>query len=219
MPFFKNFAAAGLMLGWLATGASAAVITNLAGDKDSFGTGKALGSTVSVAEINATTPGVGDGDFDQWSLDLFTWTHAFDLTGQTIVEAMLTVVTLDMEDNGAGDGRGGAPFDDLLSIDGTDIPGAFDNVFTPDATGTMQIAPNVTIFDLGAYIAQLSDGSATFVLNPLGGSDKDAIAVDYAELRLETRMTPVPLPAGLPLLLVGLGGFALFKRRTAPKPV
>ncbi|MFK7870932.1 MAG: hypothetical protein AB8B58_17045 [Roseobacter sp.] len=77
----------------------------------------------------------------------------------------------------------------------------------------------MTIFDLGAYISQLPDGSATSVLNSLGGSQKDYIAVYYAELRLETRMTPAPFPAGLPLLLVVLGGFALFERRTRAKPV
>jgi len=118
----------------------AGIIVHLAGDKDSFGTGKPDGSTVSVNEI--LVPGGEDGDFDRWALAAFSWTHNFVVpAGETIVAASLRIVTLDMEDNGEGDGAGGAPYDDLLFLDGVEFAGAFDDVFTGVANASTQITP------------------------------------------------------------------------------
>ena len=66
---------------------SGAVIVSLAGDKDSFGTGKPDGSTVSVLEI--TAPGCEDGTFDQWGASLHSWTHAFGVPAGVVVARML----------------------------------------------------------------------------------------------------------------------------------
>jgi hypothetical protein len=188
--------------------ASGAVIVNLAGDRDSFGTGKPDGSTVSVLEI--TAPGGEDGNFDQWALALHAWTHAFGVPAGTIVSATLAIATLDLEDNGAGDGLGGGPYDSTLFVDGNEVPGAFDAVFTPDATATTQITPNVTIFDLSAFLGELADGNLVVTLNPRAGTLADSISVDYAELRIVT--TDAPEPATMALL--GLGAIALaFARR------
>jgi hypothetical protein len=186
----------------------AGIIVSLAGDKDSFGTGKPDGSTVSVNEI--LVPGGEDGDFDRWALSSFSWTHGFTVpAGETIVAASLRIVTLDMEDNGAGDGHGGAPYDDLLFLDGLEWVGAFDNVFTADATAATQITPNASVFDLTPFLRSLADGSLSVLINPLGGSRGDAISVDYAELTLET--APVPEPTTAALLVIGLG--AVWRRR------
>jgi PEP-CTERM motif len=189
----------------------AGIIVNLAGDKDSFGTGKPDGSTVSVNEI--LVPGGEDGDFDRWALSSFSWTHNYVVpAGETIVAAFLRIVTLDMEDNGAGDGLGGAPYDDLLFLDGVELGGAFDDVFTADATAATQITPNASVFDLTAFLPSLADGSLSVRINPLGGRLGDAIAVDYAELTVVT--APVPEPATATLMALGLGA-AAWRRRKA----
>lgn len=207
--------ASGLATILLASGASAATLTSLVGDKDSFGTDKPDGSSVSVNEILAGTPDAGDGQFDLWSPGVFDWTHVFDLTGLTVTGASLTIATFDMEDNGAGDGLGGGPYDSTLTVDGVEIAGAFDDVFTPDGAAgdpAATILPvNITTFDLASFLPSLMDGSVTFILNPFAGTSGDAISVDYAELSLT--VSPVPLPAGLPLLLAGLGGFAVLRRK------
>lgn len=198
---------------FLAATADAGIIVSLAGDKDSFGTGKPDGSTVSVNEINVI--GGEDGDFDRWNLASFLWTHTFVLpAGESIVSASLKVSTLDMEDNGEGDGAGGAPFDDLLFLDGVELIGAFDDVFTGPANSNTQIVPNVTMFDLTGFIGSLSDGMLVVRIDPNGGSRHDAIAVDYGELTIVTRSSaPEPASSSLAILLLGSLGLAAIRRR------
>lgn len=179
-----------------------ATITSLAGDRDSFGTGLPDGSTVSVLQI--TAPGGEDGDFDQWTLPLHTWTHSFDLAGETIVSAILTIATLDVEDNGEGDGQGGGPFNTVLIVDGSEFPGAFDDVFTPVATAQTQIVPNVTAFDLAGMLDLLADGTVQVLVNPFAGTNPDSISIDYAELRIVTRAVAVPEPETSWLGLIGI---------------
>jgi hypothetical protein len=204
-----------VLLAFLASApfADAGLIVSLAGDKDSFGTGKPDGSTVSVNEILA--PGGEDGDFDRWALSSFSWVHSFLVpAGESIVGATLRIASLDMEDNGEGDGMGGAPFDDLLFLDGSEFPGAFDDVFTGPANADTQITPNVTVFDLLPFLSLLSDGSLQVLVNPLGGTLGDAIAIDYAELTIVTESSAAPEPATAGLLVLGLLGLAA--RRLTP---
>lgn len=201
-------------------GVFGATVSSLAGDRDSFGTGLPDGSTVSVLQI--TAPGGEDGDFDQWSLALHGWTHTFDLAGETIVSAFLTLATLDVEDNGEGDGQGGGPFDTILLVDGNEVAGAFDDVFTPVATAQSQIVPNITVFDLTGFLDSLVDGTLDVLVNSFAGTNPDFISIDYAELRIVTRAVSVPEPATVWLSLLGIIGLALARscrqrgRSTAP---
>ncbi|MEM6375890.1 MAG: VPLPA-CTERM sorting domain-containing protein, partial [Pseudomonadota bacterium] len=89
--------------------------------------------------------------------------------------------------------------------------GAFDDVFTIDGDGNTQFTPNVSVFDLAAFLPSLADGTINVTVDPAGGTRKDSIAIDYAELVVHT--TPIPLPASSLLLLAGLGGLAAMRRR------
>jgi hypothetical protein len=52
------------------------IYLSLAGDKDDFGTGIALGAPVATAySVNPPS----DGDFDQRKNALLQWTHSYDL--------------------------------------------------------------------------------------------------------------------------------------------
>jgi hypothetical protein len=195
----------------LAGRASAGIIVSLAGDRDSFGTGKPDGSTVSVNEI--LVPGGEDGTFDRWGLTGFLWSHSFVVpAGEVVVGASLRIATLDMEDNGEGDGLGGAPYDDLLFHDGLELAGAFDDVFTAVANANTQITPNISIFDLSVFLGSLADGTLNVQVDPGGGSLFDSIAIDYSELTISTRAA-APEPTVFGLLGFGLAWTLLIARR------
>jgi hypothetical protein len=92
-----------------------------------------------------------------------------------------------------------------------ELIGAFDDVFTADATADTQITPNVTVFALAAFLPSLSDGSLSVGIDPRDGTLLDALSVDHAELTIET--AAVPEPAAAILLAVGLGVVALRRYR------
>jgi hypothetical protein len=165
--------------------ADAAIIVSLAGDKDSFGTGLPLGDPVIP---NNMVHDPEDGDFDQRRTSLTTWRHEYTLPeGHVIVGATLTVVSIDIEDGGACDGGGSAACDDRLFLNGVEVPGAFDDTFTPDLSSSGFIPPNTTVITLGpAFFPLLSDGIVDIVVDPRGGTTTDHIWLDYAELKIET---------------------------------
>lgn len=196
---------------FLQVNADAITIVSLAGDKDSFGTGLPLGDPVIP---NNMIPDPGNSTFDQALRAPTTWQHQYTLPqGDIIVGAILTVVSIDIEDGGACDGDGPAGCDTLLFLDGLEVIGAFDSTFTPDLSSSGFIPPNTTVFTLEQeFFSLLEDGTVDVVLNPSAGTTRnDKIWLDYAELQIET--APIPEPSTMLLLGSGLAGLGFFRRR------
>lgn len=194
--------------------AEAASLVSLAGDEDCFGTNNILCNTVSVNEVIANRE-PDDGVFDTWDLFSFQWSHEFTLpTIGNITNAVLRISTLDVEDAGAGDGLGGTPYNERLFIDGVEVAGAFDTIFTPDGNAATQLPINTVVFNLdSSFFPNLLDGKIDVSVNPFGGQRRDAIAIDFAKLELTTS-TPVstPIPESnsvLSLLALGILGVGI----------
>ena len=194
---------------YISSPANAASVVSLAGDIDNFGTGTPSLDPISVLDVSSDP---SDGDFDKWNLTSFSWQHIFSLPTGNISSATLTIVTLDMEDAGEGDGQGGGPFDDLLFLDSVELPGAFDDVFSPDSTSTGLQTPNVSVFNLPVSLFPLlADGLLDITVDAFGGSQHDAISIDYARIDIQT----VPIPAALWLFGSGLLGLIGVARKKA----
>lgn len=201
---------------FLASNAYALTISSLYGDIDSFGTGVASGSAVRIVDFTHESD---DGLTDLWDpTSLFNWGFNFSpFVSGTITSATLTIVTIDMEDNGQGDGLGGEPYDDKLFLDGIELVGAFDEVYTSDANIYSYISPNVSVFNLdSSYFTSFNDGILNVQLNSYGGTNKDFIAIDYALLTVNGDIEPVPEPASMLLFgtgIVGLAGSRLRRKK------
>lgn len=223
VAMFKKLFGLGILISInaaLANSAGAITLIDLEGDKDCFGSNKELCNTLYFGEINGT--GESGLNFDTWNLNQLVWDHDFVLPEDTIITgAKLTLSTFDVEDNGAGNGLGGEPYDPKLFIDGIEFANAFDQVFTPDEGAQKPI--NTIVFDFDQLLLnELLDGEINIVVNPLGGSRKDAIAIDYAELEItftqneESSSVPEP-PNFLGLLAIGAIGAFGIKRCWNPR--
>jgi hypothetical protein len=182
---------------------------------DNFGTGIPLGEPIPRdAFIDAErTPEDGDMDLDYcvWCQQTdFSWHHMFELSPDAVItSARLTIATFDLEDAGAGDGRGGEPYDDLLFLDGVEWLGAFDDTYTADG---FPVIPNMTVFDLTPdFWGFLVDGSLDVFVYSHGGERQDCIAIDYALLKIE--VSNIPEPTTMLLLGIGIIGLAVARRK------
>jgi hypothetical protein len=190
---------------------AATIITNLAGDKDSLGTGVPVGDPVAAGYAVATAE---DGTaFDQRCRGLAEWTHNFTIpSGEHIIGASLTFLTFDIEDAGEGDGRGGQPWDDRLYLDGVEVLGAFDDFYTPDGTSALPIPPIWAAFTLDpVFFPLMQDGMLSVQIADLG--DGDHFWIDFSELKIETAANSVPEPGTVLLLGCGLLSLVGFRRK------
>lgn len=145
-----------------------------------------------VASTDATQA-VAAGDLWSWG---FTSTQAWDLTGFDI--------RLDRSNTGPENAvievstNGGASFTEVLNT-------------TVSSSGTTFLGVDMTAF---AGVTAMQFRLAAFgSTNPVGTFDLEAVNSDYAFSLSGELAAPVPLPAGLPLLLAGLGGLAWLRRR------
>jgi hypothetical protein len=217
---FKKLAVAGLATLAVSTlgikTAQASNIVSVVGDQDCFGTNRTPCNTASINEAIANRE-PDDGGFDNWGFAVFNWTHNYILpANETITSAVLTIATLDLEDGGAGDGLGGAPYDTRLFVDGIEVPGAFDTTFTPDGGVATQLPVNTTVFNLTPnFFSSLLDGTATIGINSTGGQRGDFVSVDYAKLEIHTAPVPEPGAALGLLALTAVGAGVKLKKKIA----
>ena len=117
-----------------------------------------------------------------------SYEHSFDLAGQPVVSATLTLFTLGVQD---GDTQvSGSNTDIRLFLDNVELPGAFDSVdqFTFDGLEFVETAGTVSLTIPDSHFGLLSDGvlEVTILVLQLGTAPStDAIAIDYSELLIE----------------------------------
>ena len=192
----KNAMIAAIVGLGFATGAAAASLTDLEGDKDCFGTGGAC-----VEDGVTWVPGLWGAEAqdatDPADMDVLktggtgTWTHSFAPGAYT--NASVSFLTA-----GIGDIRG--PYD--VFADGTRI-----GEIPFDGGGGHILAET---FTFAVPDGLLTDGSLTISFTAVS---PDAWAVDYSELT--ARMNVIPLPAAGALMLGALAALGAAGRRRA----
>ncbi len=204
-----------------APAAQAATIVALYGDDDGFGVGVTSGalSTAQIAAVNATA---GDAAFtdapmftDSLNQPQFRPTGSFApfaVTGE-ILSATLTLRVAGLRVGRADPNR--------IFLDGSDIISG--NLFgqIPDRPVGHTEIDEISVSLSSFFFPLLADGAVSLDRSRiLQFSDNPQVIgpfqVDFIRLTIETRdpgLTPVPLPAAAPLLLLGLGAVALAGRR------
>lgn len=83
-------------------------------------------------------------------------------------------------------------------------------------TGGEQMLTSANFVPVGGGILDFSQGAGTLsfgIYSANSGGNGISVAYDNLEINLAKDMAAIPLPASLPLLLLGLGGLALRARR------
>jgi hypothetical protein len=194
MKRFLQTLAGALLLTFTVTG-SAAVITDLYGDKDGFGiAGLTDGSTFNIADI--VTEGNDAPNTDEYIQGGISYSHTYSLAGMgQVVGASLEVFT-----GGSGFALGSFIFTADVLVDNTTV-----GTLTIGDTGTQTPVAHLNIFDLMGLNIPF-DGVSEITINAFV---LDGWVLDYSELTLIT----VPEPSILSLLGLGLLGFGVTRRR------
>lgn len=186
-------------LTWVASPvANAATVTSLLGDKDCFGLG---GSCPDGTLWRDELGGVFSSDYsspldpaftDRWFAAAgITYTHTYDLGGETSVAG-----ELELRIAGVADNRG--PWD--VFLDGV----LLGQIPTNNAANAFQ---EVLTYIFSIPVGLL-DGSNLILLNINVPEVTDGYSIDFSELRVRTVGGQVPAPSTILLLGSGLAGLA-----------
>ncbi|MDW3223932.1 MAG: VPLPA-CTERM sorting domain-containing protein [Paracoccaceae bacterium] len=133
------------------------------------------------------------------------------------LDAVFASVEVDSDGNFVSDA---APGLDITSFDLTQsIFGVGMDTAVDVAASTFSILYDVTgtnDFSSDDFVLAVLDFGAGSFFDPF---DVSLMDLGFAELQVlsASRINPIPLPAGLPLMIVGLGGFAVLSRRRKRK--
>ncbi len=193
------------VLAVVACAAHATVMTVTLGDVDGLGFGLTSGQTLTTFPFDnrtASDPAFTDFGAAGETDAAFTFNYA-------PIAGTITAASLEFGLAGLEDLRSDTPtavFDDRLYLDGSEIPGAFDNDYTGILTyGVIPLTIPSNLFGL------FSDGTAGFFFDgwPSGTSTTvrfgDQVSFDYVRLSIEYAQTSVvPAPPALVLGLLGI---------------
>lgn len=205
--------------------AYAATLTQTIGDNDNMG-GRLIGDQVTLGSFDnrslAESSATNGAQHTDWSDGTFGITDDFQdfvfnfapITG-TITSVTLNIAIAGLQSNDQNNMTKNSGEDGLF-IDGLLVDHAFEQVDQGDNDF------DVVSIVLGAGLyASIMDGMTTARIdtNSFGGTmpggGTSPVFYDYVQLVVEYDDAPpaIPLPAGLPLLLAGLGAFGLVRRR------
>ncbi|MEM1077069.1 MAG: hypothetical protein AAGI09_00975 [Pseudomonadota bacterium] len=211
--------------------ASAATFTTVTiGDDDCFGLNVACPIGIGLPP---TLPLDSSGGLDPDKQDIFgeigtaSFEFALDLTDLVVSNVEVTAKFWGLDLFATSPANGGTFGDDFegarIQVNGTDV-GTYFSAPTADGLGPVRV--ETVMFDVMADT--LVTGTNTITIIPEqdflqfaapGFSGEDAYAIDFVTLSFESEnaptTAPVPLPAGLPLLIGALGllGYSARQRR------
>lgn len=213
---------------FLAGTANAAILSDngIVGDTTNTFEGLSLGNVAGTIAQTGATYGesfvgqtVSSVDVDIYTFDALTGAPTAPLTLATAASAPDNIgVTRSAGSNVIYGDRGGQVGDGALSIlldtatdvFGFDIVGTDVGNFTVDFFGAAgNLLGSVTQASANGFFGFRSTSTDIFGVSI---TNDDLAGLGYDNVTFNTVDAPIPLPAGLPLLLAGLGGLALLRR-------